>query len=142
MQPISRLVILYQRLVNDLLYQEKFKVYEKFSFLYLCCVNKRTKYIGQLIRKKVNKIDTNAEIILYGSRARGTESLDSDWDILVLTDYPMDLKKEQMFRSGLYDLELETGEPFSLFAFSKKEWKTKQKITPFYYNVMLDGIQL
>ena len=106
MQPISRLVILYQRLVNDLLYQEKFKVYEKFSFLYLCCVNKRTKYIGQLIRKKVNKIDTNAEIILYGSRARGTESLDSDWDILDLTDYPMDLKKEQMLRSGLYYIEI------------------------------------
>jgi len=48
-------------------------------------MNAQIHNIGRLIRKNVDEIDDNAEIILYGSRARGDERQDSDWDILVLT---------------------------------------------------------
>ncbi|MCD4681206.1 MAG: nucleotidyltransferase domain-containing protein [Bacteroidales bacterium] len=105
-------------------------------------MNKKTSIIGKLIRQNISEIDPFAEIILYGSRARGDEKKDSDWDILVLTDYPVDINKERDFRNNLYDLELRTGEPFSIFVYSKKDWITKQKITPFYYNVTQEGIQL
>ncbi len=105
-------------------------------------MKEKTTYIGQLIRKNISKIDPKAEIILYGSRARGDERSDSDWDILVLTDYPVDLIKEWDFRDNIYDLELQTGEPFSIFVYSKKDWITKQKVTPFYYYVTQEGIQL
>jgi len=105
-------------------------------------MKKRTTYIGHLIRQNISKIDPKAEIILYGSRARGDERRDSDWDILVLTDYPVDLNKERDFRDNLYDLELQTGEPFSIFVYSKKDWTTKQRITPFFNNVTQEGIQL
>ena len=105
-------------------------------------MKKKTKYFSILIKQNVSQIDTNAQIILYGSRARGTEREDSDWDILILTDYPVDIKKERMFRNNLYDLELETGEPFSVFVYSKTDWNTKQIITPFYVNVTNDGIRL
>jgi predicted nucleotidyltransferase len=88
----------------------------------------------------VNDVDSNAEIILYGSRARGDERADSDWDILILTNYAIDFKTENKFRNKLYDLELEIGESFSVFAYSKTEWHTKQKITPFYQNVSQEGI--
>ena len=87
-------------------------------------------------------IDPKAEIILYGSRARGDDRPDSDWDILILTDYPVDLEKERKFRNNLYDLELETGESFSLFIYSKSDWTTKQRITPFYQNVSQEGVAL
>ncbi len=87
-------------------------------------------------------IDPKAEVILFGSRARGDERTDSDWDILILTDYPADLQTERKFRDKLYDLELETGESFSVFAYSKKDWMTKQRITPFYQNVTQEGIRL
>ncbi|MCX6278486.1 MAG: nucleotidyltransferase domain-containing protein [Bacteroidetes bacterium] len=90
----------------------------------------------------IKEIDPGAQIILYGSRARGDERNDSDWDILVLTDYPVDIKKESDFRDHLYDLELETGEPFSIFVYSKIDWNTKQSVTPFYFNVTKQGIQL
>lgn len=102
----------------------------------------RTKYIVQLIRESINSIDPGAEVILYGSRARGDDSSDSDWDILVLTDYVVDLSTERRFRNKLYDLVLESGESFSVFVYSKLEWQTKQRITPFYYNVLQDGISL
>ncbi len=86
-------------------------------------------------------IDPKAEVILYGSRARGDERTDSDWDILILTNYPVDLEIERKFRDKLYDLELETGESFSVFAYSKNDWVTKQRITPFYQNVTQEGIR-
>jgi len=105
-------------------------------------MNAKTKKMGKLIRQKISFVDPKAEIILYGSRARGDESKDSDWDILVLTEYPVDLQKERLFRDKLYDLELETGESFSIFAYSKNDWISKQRITPFYLNVNQEGISL
>ena len=102
----------------------------------------RTKNIIHLIKQNISDIDPYAQVILFGSRARGDEKLDSDWDLLILTDYPINLEKERQFRNHLYDLELETGEPFSLFAYSKMDWNTKQKVTPFYINVTKDGVSL
>ena len=101
-----------------------------------------TERISRLIRDSVRTIDSNAEVILYGSRARGDERTDSDWDILILTDYPLDIYTERKFRDKLYDLELQTGEAFSVFAYSKNDWITKQRITPFYQNVIREGIRL
>mgnify|MGYP003681881934 FL=1 len=49
-------------------------------------MKRKTKHIAQLIRKNINLIDPKAEIILYGSRLRGDDRPDSDWDILVLTN--------------------------------------------------------
>lgn len=102
----------------------------------------KTQHISQLIRHYINAIDPKAEVILYGSRARGDERPDSDWDILVLTDYSVDLIIERKFRDKLYDLELETGEPLSIFVYSKNDWQTKQRITPFYENVTQEGVRI
>jgi predicted nucleotidyltransferase len=101
-----------------------------------------TKKVANLIRQCINRVDEKAEVILFGSRARGDEHQGSDWDIVVLTDYPVNLEKEMQFREYIYDLELERGEHFSLFFYSKKEWVTKYKITPLYQSVSLEGIQL
>ena len=104
---------------------------------------KEKKYnIKQLIRQKISEIDPDAEVILYGSRARGDNRKDSDWDILVLTGYPVDINKETEFIDYMYDLELSTGESFSVFVYSKTDWNTRQRISPFYYNVMEEGIRL
>lgn len=105
-------------------------------------MNLKTKHITQLIRETVNTIDPAADVILYGSRARGDERPDSDWDILILTDAAATLDTERKFRNKIYDLELETGEAFSVFVYSKNDWRTKQRITPFYQNVSQEGVQL
>jgi len=102
----------------------------------------KTEYISRLIRHSISAIDPEAEVILYGSRARGDERSDSDWDILILTDYAVNLNKEKEFRDKLYDLELETGESLSIFVYSKNDWQTRQRITPFYENVTQEGVRL
>ena len=105
-------------------------------------MNAKTKYISQLIKSNISTVDPQANVILYGSRVRGDERNDSDWDILVLTDYEVSNEIESRFRNNLYELELETGESFSLFIYSKHDWNTKQRITPFYENVSREGVNL
>jgi len=105
-------------------------------------MNKRTIHIGSLIKLNISEIDPKAEVILYGSRARGDAKKDSDWDILVLTNYPVSYQIEKAFRDHLYDLELETGETLSLFVYSKDDWNTRHHISPYYHNVMSQGVQL
>jgi len=102
----------------------------------------QTQEFANKIRTSISGVDPLAEVLLYGSRARGSERAESDWDVLVLTDYSVDLSKESKFREKIYDLELESGEPISIFVYSKDNWKTKQKITPFYQNVMQEAILL
>ena len=64
----------------------------------------KTIHITSLVRKYVNELDPKADVILYGSRARGDEKPYSDWDILILTDYAENLMIEIKFRNKLYDL--------------------------------------
>jgi predicted nucleotidyltransferase len=105
-------------------------------------MNKNSQHIAQEIRQYVNAVDPTAEVILYGSRARGDERQDSDWDILILTDGQADLIVERKFRDKLYDLELESGESLSVFVYSKNDWHSTQRISPFYRNVIGEGIRL
>ncbi len=99
--------------------------------------------IVNLIRDKIREKDPYAEIILYGSHARGESHGDSDWDILVLLDRDdVTLKTEQEFRHHLFDLELEIGQPISIFVYSKKIWDSKYSVTPFYKSIREEGIAL
>jgi predicted nucleotidyltransferase len=101
------------------------------------------KQILSRIKESISSRQPNAEIILYGSRARKDNSSDSDWDILVLMDKEnISLSDEQSLRHPLYDIELDTGEIFSLLVYSKKEWNNKLKVTPLYKNVKKEGIRL
>ena len=105
-------------------------------------MDKTSVHISKLIRSNIAEVDPDAQVILYGSRARGDARKDSDWDILVLTDYPVDLKKESLFRDHLYELEIRTGESLSLFVYSLTDWNTKHRISPFYQNITRQGILL
>ncbi|RPH34295.1 MAG: nucleotidyltransferase domain-containing protein [Bacteroidales bacterium] len=105
-------------------------------------MDEKLRHISKLIKRNIAEIEPNAQVILYGSRARGDARNDSDWDILVLTDYLVDINREKIFRDHLYELELQTGEPLSIFVYSKQDWNTKQRITPYYVNVTRQGIQL
>jgi len=94
------------------------------------------------IRTLVKEIDPSADVILYGSRARGDDHPDSDWDILILVDSKTDLEYERIFRHRLYDLELESGEAFSVTVHNKTEWKSKHWMTPLYKNISREGIRI
>ncbi len=94
------------------------------------------------IKAYIKNIEPDSEIILFGSRARGGEREDSDWDLLILVPYAADLKEEQRFRHKLFDLELEYGQAISTLVKSKKEWESEYRITPLYQNILKEGIEL
>jgi predicted nucleotidyltransferase len=95
------------------------------------------------IAKKIHQKDPKAEAFLYGSRARGDNNPDSDWDILILVDDPkFTLELDDKFRSEIYPLEIESNQVISLMIYPKKYWKEKLFYSPLYENVKKEGIKL
>lgn len=93
------------------------------------------------IQFKVREFDTNAKIVLYGSRARGNFKEDSDWDILILLNTIISERLKEQIRDELFEIELETEQTISSIIQSKENWQDLH-ITPFYQNVEKEGILL
>lgn len=63
------------------------------------------------IKANVLEVNPEAEVWLYGSRARGTAREDSDWDVLVLTpDDSLSVQEEGRFIDHICDLMVKTGQ--------------------------------
>jgi len=99
-------------------------------------------HMATLIRSVIKQVDPKAKVVLFGSRARGDAKKDSDWDLLILIDSLNIRESEDLFRDRMYDLELETGEIFSLFVYNNKDWASRHKITPLYKSIKKEGVVL
>mgnify|MGYP001546341299 CR=1 FL=1 len=96
----------------------------------------------QRIKDIVLSIDKDAKVILYGSRARGDNRNDSDWDFLVITKKNTNDSLKRLIRKGLVNIELESGQSISMYGKHFGEWENKHRITPLYKNVQKEGIFL
>ncbi len=106
-------------------------------------MNSKEQHIVNLIKSRISKKNPKAEVVLFGSHARGQANSNSDWDILILlNNISVDRNLEREYREELFDIELEIGEPISTFVYSKKDWESKFVVTPLYKNIKQDGILL
>ena len=95
------------------------------------------------IKKAIREKDPSADVYLFGSRVRGDNRSDSDWDILILVDSTKVTNEiEDKFRDELYDIELNTGQIISIFIYPKDLWETSLRFSPLYRNVKKEGILL
>ena len=95
------------------------------------------------VKEGVLEIEPTAEVILYGSRARGDSVAESDWDFLVLVDGPVDDDRVDRIRHRLYEIEWESGQVLSSIVRSREQWDSQPlSDTPFHRNVELEGIVL
>ncbi len=91
----------------------------------------------------IRRLDSSAEVILYGSRARGDAGPESDYDLLILTDGKVTLEKEDEFRRQLFPIELDTGAVLTVFLISNRDWEFRLNTTlPLYENIRKDGVIL
>jgi predicted nucleotidyltransferase len=103
----------------------------------------RELHISRLIRSRIKLKDPTAEVILFGSHARGQAGNESDWDILILIDHPKENRSvEGKYRDEMFELEMELGEPISTLIYSKKDWETKHVYTPLYQNIKREGVKI
>jgi len=95
------------------------------------------------IKSAVQAAAPGASVILFGSYARGDNSVDSDIDLLVLLDSEKVTYDDRVrITHSLFPLELESGIHISPLLRSRRQWEDKQVITPFYRNVIREGILL
>ena len=98
------------------------------------------KSMAEAITRKIRSIDPDAQVILFGSRARGDERLDSDWDILVVTKLPEPVHAEWQIVDGLYDLEMDTGSVIMPVVCSEAEWNNPlRKGSPLVQRIRTEG---
>jgi len=88
-------------------------------------------------------VTPDAKVILYGSEARGDARPDSDIDLLILIDKDkVTFRNQKKIAFPLYDVELDTGISISPLIFGKKQFENRPFKTPFYMNIINEGIEL
>lgn len=91
----------------------------------------------------VHALSPAAEILLYGSRARGTAKADSDWDFLILLPEPEEKALEAQIKDCLYDIELETDTVLSSIIRSKQEWlSSRYEVIPLRQQIESEGVPI
>ena len=105
-------------------------------------MNKNNSVLAQ-VKQLIHQIEPEAEIILYGSRARGDAAPDSDWDFLILLNGPVDETRTDRIRHTLYELEWDIGEVLSSIVRDRTEWQTPlYQATSLYQAIQKEGVIL
>ncbi|OHB79325.1 MAG: hypothetical protein A2Z25_23105 [Planctomycetes bacterium RBG_16_55_9] len=95
------------------------------------------------VKQTILEVEPDADIIIYGSRARRQAGSESDWDFLVLLDGNVGQERVDAIRHRLYEIEWEHGEVISCIVRSHQEWNSPlYQAMPFRQNVEREGIVL
>ncbi|MCE5185732.1 MAG: nucleotidyltransferase domain-containing protein [Planctomycetaceae bacterium] len=83
------------------------------------------------------------EIILYGSQAKGTAHLESDIDLLILTNQSVSAELKNAICGDLYEIELELDVVISPLIKSRQQWdRPVVKVLPLYRNIQREGVRV
>lgn len=81
-------------------------------------------------------------IILYGSYARGEETIESDGDIALILNGVQSEKIHDLMTDIVVDYELEQGVTLSVISIDKGQYQQWNSTLPFYKNISKEGIVL
>jgi predicted nucleotidyltransferase len=91
----------------------------------------------------IRRVVPDADVILYGSRARGDADEYSDYDILIIVDGSVNMALEERILDKIYPLELETCQVLTFIVYSKQDWNSAlYQVMPLHKNVDRDGVIL
>jgi predicted nucleotidyltransferase len=95
----------------------------------------------QKIKQAVIEADPSAEVILFGSQARGDAHEESDWDVLIVTDQTVTRDYKSNIRKRFYELQVELGISIGSLFVDKQIWKEPTAM-PVFLELRKDGILL
>ncbi|MGA2297249.1 MAG: nucleotidyltransferase domain-containing protein [FCB group bacterium] len=98
----------------------------------------------QNIKSAILSIEPDAEIFLFGSRARTDFKPDSDWDILIILPGEISTLRKMAVTHVLSDFEIKYEIFINRIYFSEDDWLNSNILhgSPFYENVIRDRIAL
>ncbi len=106
-------------------------------------ISNKDKQLLSKVKKLIQGFLPTAEILLYGSVARGAQYPESDYDILVLTDEPLTTKEQNAIRDPIFDLELKRDIVICTMFYTRSEWDLPPICaSPFHENVEQDALVL
>lgn len=93
------------------------------------------------LKRVVALIHPEAQVVLYGSAARGERTADSDYDVLVLTNRRLSSVEERELDRAIYDLQVEKGVVLSAIVCPEEEWRDPiLQASPYRKNVLREGV--
>src|SRR3990172_5603360 len=99
--------------------------------------------IKDKIKETIMSLDPEAEVYIYGSRARGDASIESDWDVMVIMPRPVTPQLKRSIRHALYEIEWDNECVISSIIHSRDEWDNRlMRTTPFYRNVTREAVRI
>lgn len=99
-------------------------------------------YVIDKIKELKRLVLPNGQLFLFGSRAKGIANSESDWDLLILLNKEcLDKSDFERYAYPFVELGWQLGEYFSPKLYGLNEWH-KRTMTPFYKNVMTEGVEL
>ena len=93
------------------------------------------------VKKVVQSRLPGANVLLYGSVARGDRQEDSDYDVLVVTTGPLASVIEDEVDDSIYDLQLQHGVLIVATYRAQTDWDANPQM-PFYQQIEQDAIRL
>lgn len=103
--------------------------------------NQTIRQMTEMLRRDYGSIIE--DIRLYGSKARGDSTPESDLDVLVLTRQVVDQATKRAIGDRVADFDIDDGTVTSLLFFSVEQWNNPvNRITGLYKAVAREGVAL
>ncbi len=93
----------------------------------------KNSFVVNKVKEIVRRYDEDAEIILFGSRARGDWHEESDWDFLILSELDEKSDVKEKIRNDISkEIEYKTFDLIFTLFHNKKIWEEDYSVTPLY----------
>jgi len=101
------------------------------------------KKVALACKDRVQSVVGKADVILFGSRARGNASAQGDFDLLVLVAHSLSAGKGESLNNALLDLEMEEDCIVSEIVLDQESWESPlYRAMPLHDAVDRDGVAL
>lgn len=106
-------------------------------------LSREERALMRAVKRAVLKHVPGAQVVLYGSAARGTRGPESDYDIVILTPQKLATADEDRIMDAVHWIGIQRDAVLSVAFTSQDEWELPfTKASPYYKNVLSEGVLL